>query len=78
MSDDVPQLTDWQLMRLRDCAGSNRIGMLDRGFPQLMKGLAALGLVDVSAIGAKVTMVGLKLLADPDVRGRLLALGGTR
>lgn len=73
---ELPQLTDWQLMRLRDCAGSNRIGMLDRGFPILMKGLAALGLVDVSEAGAKITFSGIRLLADPGIRKQLLQLGG--
>lgn len=73
---DLPQLTEWQLMRLRDCAGSNRIGMSDQGFPIAMGQLAALGLVDIGRDGARVTFAGLRLLADPDIKQQLKQLGG--
>lgn len=70
------QLTDWQLMRLRDCAGSNKIGMKDRGFPGVMRELAVLGLVLVAPDGAMVTLDGKSLLAANDNRERLKQLGG--
>lgn len=71
------QLTDWQLMRLRDCARSNRIGMKDRGFPGVMKELAALGLVYIYPDGAVVTLDAAKLLAAPQTKTQLMTLGGS-
>lgn len=70
------ELTDWQLMRLRDCAGSNKIGMKDRGFPQVMRGLAALGLVEVFDDGAVVSAAGMRLLSNVDIKQQLKQLGG--
>lgn len=51
-------ITDWELMRLNDCATSTRMGMADQGFPTVMKRLAALRFVTEVGKGYQITNEG--------------------
>lgn len=63
MTNENIYLTDMELMRLNDCAASTRMGMVDQGFPAIMKKLAALKLVDKKGEGHVVNEAGLLVLA---------------
>jgi hypothetical protein len=54
----MSKLSEWQLMRLIDCAKTTRLGMEDQGFPQVMKYLAAKGYVEKKVKGYQVTSDG--------------------
>ena len=56
------QLEGMELMRLRDCATTTRMGQVDQGFPRILAGLAAKGLVEKSGEGYIVTMLGKETL----------------
>lgn len=71
---DLPEITDFELARLRDCEVSTRMGMDDQGFPDTMRKLAALNLVEASGKGHRVTQLGLSFLRDPQTKAQLAKL----
>lgn len=68
---ELPQISDFLLARLRDCAASSRVGMIDRGFPDYLRQLAALGLVEKVGDGHKITPQGTAFLRAPETRQQL-------
>lgn len=62
------------LLRLNDCATSTKLGMVDKGFPRLMKQLEAKGYVSRVANGYKATQAGFALLREPGIVERLKTL----
>ena len=56
-------LEGMELLRLRDCATTSRMGV-DQGFPNTMKRLAAKGLVEAKDNGFVVTELGLLTLSQ--------------
>lgn len=61
MGDELEELL---LMRLRDCGVSSKLGMADQGFPTDLRKLAALGLVERSGEGFKITKMGINKLDE--------------
>ena len=59
------------LLRLRDCERSTRLGMVDQGFPEKMRQLAAMGYVRKIGRGHQTTPSGSAFLADPEIKVRL-------
>ena len=55
---EIKLITDWELMRLNDCATSTRMGMVDQGFPTVMQRLATLKFVTPVGKGYQTTNEG--------------------
>jgi Mn-dependent DtxR family transcriptional regulator len=58
------QLDGVLAMRLEDCATSTRLGMADKGFPQALGRLAAMGYVTAAGGGYKITKEGHAALQE--------------
>lgn len=66
------QIDGMLLMRLRDCAASTKLGMVDQ-IPSL-KRLAQFGLVKAVEKGHQVTPEGFAFLREPEIVNRLKRL----
>lgn len=54
----MSEITEWELLRLVDCQMSTRLGIIDQGFPMVMRKLAAKNLVEPVGSGHRITEEG--------------------
>lgn len=67
-------MDDLLLLRLRDCAHSTRVGMIDQGFPAYLAKLAALGYAEQVGEGYRVTDAGFAYLNTDEIKIKLRTL----
>ena len=67
-------VSDIELMRLRDCSLSTRMGMSDKGFPLTFMRLEGLQLVQAKDDGYILTTYGQEYLKTPEIMARMKKL----